>query len=174
MRIRAAAGVVACAVLVAACGGAGPKAKSGASTPYGPANSPYAMSKCMRANGLSGFPDPKQGSGGVGFPGGVTLAVNGELTVDGVSVSGPALKHAEAACKRCLPPSGPPPKLSEQQRQEGLAFANCMRANGVSNFPDPRSNLPTHGNHAQMPLPDQSSPAFLKASRICARRIRVG
>jgi hypothetical protein len=168
MRIRAALGAFACAALVAACGGAGSKPKSGANTRYGPANSPYAMSKCMRANGLSNFPDPRQGSGGVGFPGGVTLASNGELTVDGVSFSGPALKHAEAVCKQFLPGgAGPPPAPSERQRQAALRVARCMRANGVPNFPDPPSGASAQTHHT--PLPDPSSPAFQNAVKVCSK-----
>ena len=130
---------VACASLLAACGGSSHKPSS-KSTPYGPRNSPYAMSKCMRDNGLSNFPDPSQGSGGVGFPGGVVLSSTDQLTVDGVTFSGPALKKAQTACKEFLPGGGgPPPGLTAQQRRQALAFATCMRAHGVSNFPDPGS-----------------------------------
>ena len=101
------------------------------------------MSKCMRANGLSNFPDPTQGSGGFGFPGGVVLSSTGQLTVDGVTFSGPALKKAQAVCKEFLPGgSGPPPALTAQQRRQALQFATCMRAHGVANFPDPGSDGP--------------------------------
>jgi hypothetical protein len=37
--------------------------------PHGAKNSPFAMSKCMRDNGVSNFPDPSAGPGGVGFNG---------------------------------------------------------------------------------------------------------
>jgi hypothetical protein len=168
MRIRAASGVLACAAVVAACGGAGSKPESGNDSPYGPANSPYAMSKCMRANGLTNFPDPQPGQGGLGFPGGVISASRGELSVDGVSFGGPALKHAEAACKSFLPGGGgPPPGLSEQQRQEALRFARCMRANGVPNFSDPRFD--PSSQRGQIPIPGSGSPAFLTANKVCLK-----
>jgi hypothetical protein len=125
------------------------------------------MSKCMRANGLTNFPDPRQGSGGVGFPGGVDVGSNGALVVDGVSFSGPALKHAEAACKRYLPPSGPPPALGGQQRQQALRVARCMRANGVPNFPDPPSSASPQTHQTRLPAP--SSPAFEHAVQVCSK-----
>lgn len=127
------------------------------------------MSKCMRANGLTNFPDPSQGSGGLGFPGGVIVSVTGHLTVDGVSFSGPALKRASQACKIYLPPSGRPPTLSPHQKAQMLAMARCMRAHGVPNFPDPGSGPPA-GSATEVPLPGSNTPAFNHALQICAKR----
>jgi hypothetical protein len=121
----------------------------------------------MRANGLTNFPDPSQGSGGLGFPGGVILSVGGELTVDGVSFSGPALKKASQACKTYLPPSGAPPALSSQQKAQMLRLAKCMRANGVPSFPDPGSPRPISGSTKQVPIPGSNSPAFNHAAKVC-------
>jgi hypothetical protein len=118
----------------------------------------------MRANGLSNFPDPAQGSGGIGFPGGVVLSSTDQLTVDGVTFTGPALKKAQAACKEFLPGgSGPPPGLTAQQTRQALAFATCMRAHGVSNFPDPGSTGPPK----QTLIGNSSSPAFQQAAKVC-------
>jgi len=157
-----------CASLLAACGGSSHKPNS-KNTPYGPRNSPYAMSKCMRANGLSNFPDPIQGSGGLGFPGGVVLSSTGQLTVDGVSFSGPALKKAQAVCKEFLPGGGgPPPALTAQQRRHALELATCMRAHGVPNFPDPGSGGPGPGTaNKQSLISESSSPAFQHAVHVC-------
>jgi hypothetical protein len=124
----------------------------------------------MRANGLSNFPDPIQGSGGLGFPGGVVLSSTDQLTVDGVTFSGPALKRAQAACKEFLPGgSGPPPAMTVQQRRQALAFATCMRAHGVPNFPDPGSGGPVPAGKAnkQTLLGESSSPAFQHAGKVC-------
>ena len=120
------------------------------------------MSKCMRANGLSNFPDPSQGSGGLGFPGGVALSSTGQLTVDGITFSGPALKKAQAGCKEFLPGGGgPPPALSAKQERQALEFARCMRAHGVTNFPDPGSGATGPGTANKQSLIDESSsPAF--------------
>ena len=55
----------------------------------------------MRANGVSGFPDPTQGpGGGVGFNG-LIESSGGGLTVDGQTFSGPALQHGEKVCSVC-------------------------------------------------------------------------
>ena len=126
------------------------------------------MSKCMRANGLSNFPDPIQGSGGLGFPGGVVLSSTDQLTVDGVTFSGPALKKAQAACKEFLPGgSGPPPALTAQERRQGLELATCMRAHGVPNFPDPGSAPGPGTANKQSLIGESSSPAFQHAVTVC-------
>lgn len=122
----------------------------------------------MRANGVSGFPDPRQGpdGGGVGFPGGLVVESGGELVVMGQPFAGPAVKHAEHVCKRYLPPGGPGPGVSESQRVTALADAACMRRNGLPSFPDPTFN----GGHQSLNLPaglNPRSPAFKRAAQIC-------
>jgi hypothetical protein len=165
------------ALLIAACGGSSKPAASKKTGPYGPRNSPYAMSKCMRANGLTNFPDPIQGSGGLGFPGGVTESTEGGLTVDGVSFSGPALKQASQACKIYLPGGGgAPPAPTAAEKAEVMKMARCMRANGVPNYPDP--NFGAVPREAKQTLPDVNTPAFKHAVQVCGRggqlRVRVG
>jgi hypothetical protein len=134
------------------------------------------MSKCMRANGLSNFPDPSQGSGGIGFPGGVVLSSTDQLTVDGVTFSGPALKKAQALCKEFLPGgSGPPPALSAKQERQSLQFARCMRAHGVPNFPDPGSDGPGAATaNKQRLIGESSSPAFQHAGNVCGHGRGLG
>ena len=150
---------------MSACGSG---AKPAASSPYGPKSSPVALSKCMRANGVSNFPDPSGGSGGVGFPGGLGVDSNGTLFVDGTTIAGPAAARAEHACKEYLPPGGPPPQISAAQKAQLLAFARCMRSNGVPNFPDP-----TFGPSAPQKIAggpndiDPQAPAFRHAVTSC-------
>lgn len=170
--VRVLCAAAATGLLIAACGGSSHAARSGRKSagPYGPRSSPYALSKCMRANGLSHFPDPSQGSGGVGFPGGLFVSADGGLTVDGVSFSGPALKKASQACKDYLPGGGsPPPAMTAQQKAQLLKMARCMRTNGVPSFPDPGSPVGGQGVAKQVPLPGASSPAFKHALSICGR-----
>ena len=52
-------------VALAACAGSGATGYHNPKYPYG------ALSKCMRANGIPSFPDPRSGpnGGGVGWPG---------------------------------------------------------------------------------------------------------
>jgi hypothetical protein len=123
----------------------------------------------MRANGVTNFPDPTAGPGGEGFNGIFTSVVGGPLTVDGITFSGPVAQAAEKACKVYLPPGGPPPALSAAQKQRILAFARCMRANGVPNFPDPTFGVggPQPGGGQQ--AIDPSSPAVQQAASVCGK-----
>jgi hypothetical protein len=91
------------------------------------------FAECMRANGVSAFPDPN---------------ASGALTLDGVvngsslDPSAPAWKRAIGAC-RALEPSGfTGHKRSAQQQEAALKFAQCIRANGVPDFPDPTPGGP--------------------------------
>ena len=174
-RLSVALAVIGCATSLVACGSSGSRPDA-SSSPHGPASSPAALSRCMRANGVSGFPDPVAGPGGsVGLP----LFVNddGSLTAEGKTFSGPVLRSAEQACKAYLPPAGgPPPQVAAAQRREALAFARCMRAHGMSSFPDPTfSGAGPAGPPAGI---DLQSPAFQSAARACGtgagRDITIG
>jgi hypothetical protein len=90
-----------------------------------------AFSRCMRAHGVSNFPDPKQAAGG-----GTTLSLQGGP--GGVDPQSHAFQSAQSACKTLLPNHGVPPALTPQQRAQALAFSRCVRAHGVPNFPDPQ------------------------------------
>jgi len=166
---------VCCAASIAACGGSGSGPSVVGGTTATGNSSPVALSRCMRAHGLTNFPDPKQGSGGLGFPGGLFVSSDGTLTVDGASFAGPALKTAEKACKGFLPGGGgPPPPVSASQKKAALANAECMRRHGVPNFPDP--TFPAGGGVAINlgPGVNPQSPAFKQAAAACggpARRI---
>jgi hypothetical protein len=91
------------------------------------------FAECMRDNGVSGFPDPD---------------ASGELTIDGVvngsslDPSAPAWKRAISACKDLQPPGFTGHKRSAQQQGYALKFAQCMRDNGVKDFPDPAPDGP--------------------------------
>jgi hypothetical protein len=164
-----------CALTIAACGSSSSK-PSGSSSPYGPASSPAAMSRCMRANGVPNFPDPTAGPGGEGFNG-VGLSSNGSMVVDGISFSGPALLAAEKACKEYLPGgNGPPPAISESRKLAMIANAECMRKHGVPNFQDP--TFPSGGGAKITigPGVNPQSPAFENAAKACgglAQRISI-
>jgi hypothetical protein len=78
-----------CALTIAACGSSSSK-PSGSSSPYGPASSPAAMSRCMRANGVPNFPDP-DANGNIQFP--ITSPIP----------QSPAFQHAQnGPCKKYL------------------------------------------------------------------------
>jgi hypothetical protein len=125
------------------------------------------MSHCMRANGLSNFPDPRSGpeGRGAGFLGGFIITSRDSIDAMGMQFSGPAVVRAEKACKEYMPPSGPPPTISASQKAGMVAGARCMRKHGVPNFPDPSfsGSQITIGDGGANP----DSPAFKRAAATC-------
>jgi hypothetical protein len=91
------------------------------------------FAECMRANGVSAFPDPD---------------ASGELTIDAVAngssvdTSSAVFEQALGACKDLEPPGFTGAKVTPRQRTARLEFAQCIRANGVPDFPDPTPNGP--------------------------------
>jgi hypothetical protein len=164
-RLAAALAALTAACALAACGGSTTKPK-GASGPYGPKSSPAAVSRCMRANGVSGFPDPTAGSGGEGFNG-LGESNTGTIIVDGQKFSGPVVQAAEKTCKEYLPGgAGPPPPISASRRAQLVIFAQCMRKHGIP-LPDP-----TFGTGGRVGInlgsgDSPGSPAFDAAAKAC-------
>lgn len=91
------------------------------------------FAECMRDNGVSGSPDPDP---------------SGALTIDGVvngsslDPSSAAFKQAISACQDLQPPGFTGHKRSPAQQSAGLKFAQCIRENGVKDFPDPAEGEP--------------------------------
>jgi hypothetical protein len=89
--------------------------------------------QCMRDHGVSEFPNPDP---------------SGPFTIDGV-VNGSSLdtdsaawKKAVAACKNLEPSGYMGYKRSPQQQEIALKFAQCIRDNGVNDFPNPGPDDP--------------------------------
>jgi hypothetical protein len=92
------------------------------------------FAECMRDNGVSEFPDP-DASGG--------LTIDGVLNGSSLDPSGPAWKAAIGACKDLQPPGFTGDgEVSAEQQATRLEFAECMRENGVKDFPDPVNGEP--------------------------------
>jgi hypothetical protein len=91
------------------------------------------FARCMRDNGVTAFPDPD---------------ASGELTIDAVAngssvdTNTAAWKEAIGACKDLQPPGFTGEKRTRKQQSAGLTFAQCMRDNGVKDFPDPTTDGP--------------------------------
>ncbi len=91
------------------------------------------FARCMRANGVAEFPDP---------------GPSGESTVDDVvngsslDPDGPAWKKAANACRDLQPSGFTGRKRSAAQQAYALKFAQCIRDNGVKDFPDPDPDGP--------------------------------
>lgn len=129
------------------------------------------FSDCMRSHGLTNFPDPTSGGGGIRI----------QITPgSGLSPSSPTFRSAQAACQKLLPGGGPgngPP--SAQVEAQALATSKCMRSHGVSDFPDPTTTAPApSGNYGAvmghngvyLALPssiDPNAPAFKRAASAC-------
>jgi hypothetical protein len=89
----------------------------------------------MRSHGVTGFPDPNSGGGGINIAG------------TGLNPFSPAFKAARATCRKLLPGGGPGTrKASEQQKQQLTAISECMRSHGVTGFPDPTTSPPSSPN----------------------------
>jgi hypothetical protein len=91
------------------------------------------FAQCMRDNGVSQFPDPD---------------ASGALTIDGIAngssvdPNSAAFKQAITACKDLEPPGFTGQKRSLEQQAAALKFAQCIRDNGVKDFPDPAPDGP--------------------------------
>ena len=123
----------------------------------------------MRSHGVPNLPDPStNGHGGLQFQQTQRSGSGPSLRVNGVSVNAPAFQSAMQACRSYLPNGGQPPQLSASQRQAMLQFAQCMRAHGLPNFPDPVFNAGRVGFRAGPGTGlDPSSPAFKAAQGAC-------
>jgi hypothetical protein len=124
------------------------------------------FAQCMRAHGVSDFPDPGSTAGPQETP---------------VSAA-PAFVAAQKACGGA--PGGPGlPQATEAQKVRAIAFAKCMRAHGVPEWPDPIYGPPSnptttvlaiHGMAFVFP-PGLSlqSPALRRAASTCGFRLPV-
>jgi hypothetical protein len=170
---RAVAAIIATAalaLLAAACGGSkgGQAAQLGStatqsstssntSAASAQENGALAFARCMRSNGVPNYPDPSSG---------------GELvkkTPQQLGVSTSQFQAARRACQHLLPNGGQThAQYVQQLRARTLRLARCMRAHGVTNFPDPGSDghFPDAQLHA---LENQDSPQFQAANNACEK-----
>jgi hypothetical protein len=149
------------ALTVAGCGGSGDSKSSSSSSSSSNANSTLEQAvkyaQCMRENGVTDFPDPDK---------------NGRFVIaaGGPNQNSPQVKKAKQACKSQEPPGiKDDPAQVAQAQNEWLKFAQCMRKNGISDFPDPQDG--------RLLVPrdriNTNSPQFKKAQNAC-RSVHVG
>jgi hypothetical protein len=131
-RLRPLAAVATVALIVAGCGSE--SAEDGGTEKAASESKAMKFAKCMRDNGVSEFPDPD---------------ASGDLTIDGVlngsslDSSSPEWEKAIDACKDLQPPGFTGDKdVSDSEQEVRLEFAQCMRDNGVEDFPDPAKGDP--------------------------------
>jgi hypothetical protein len=153
---------VMCGLAIGACG------SSSQSNPSADVSAPgIKYADCMRANGVPNLPDPSAGGGGV------------QLGGSGINPASPDFEAAQKACHDLLPGGGGPGAASESQKLRMFALARCMRAHGVSGFPDPVSAPPgspvgysvvfgTSGAFIALPSTiNPQSPRFEQAATVC-------
>lgn len=130
--------VVGIGLFAGACsqGSTGPGVAGAGSSPSarssGGANaSALAYAQCMRGHGLTDFPDPDSS-------GNIDLKSLHPQPGSDLYADDPRFQAAEKACRALRPTVS-----ASQQRQDAtqaLKWAQCIRAHGISNFPDPDSN----------------------------------
>ena len=151
--------LVVSALAIAGCGSSTPSSKPSVGS------AALKFARCMRAHGMPDFPDPTPS-------GALNVAAN---------PNSPAFRAAQPACGP-LPAgfSGIPRPASEAGKLAMLRLAQCMRAHGVPNFPDPVTT-PPHGVTATIfqdglffgmpPTIDHHAPAFRRATAACGLRL---
>jgi hypothetical protein len=142
------------AVIVAGCG----NSAAGTSNSNSARDKAVKFAECMRNNGVSGFPDPN---------------ASGQLTIDAVAngssidTNSAAFKQAMSACKDLEPPGFTGPKVTPQLRTARLEFAQCVRNNGVPDFPDPTPNGPLVDTNR---IPSANTPAGMSALHVAMQK----
>ncbi len=118
------------------------------------------FSGCVRAHGVTDFPDPTIGSNGL--PSWTSSPNNPDA-----NTQSPAGRAAQRACEKDLPNLEPhTPAEKATANSAALKYATCMRSNGVPNFPDPNGQGLIQIKNATGVL-DASSPQFQKAATSC-------
>jgi hypothetical protein len=131
--LRPLAALAMIAVIGAGCSNAPAGSGSGGNSTAATHAKAVKFAECMRNNGVSAFPDPD---------------ASGELTIDAVAngssldTDTAAFKQAMSACKDLEPPGFTGGKVTDQQMKARLRFAQCIRENGVKDFPDPANDEP--------------------------------
>jgi hypothetical protein len=114
----------------------------------------------MRSHGASDFPDPQ-----------VTTTANSvsvRQVVPAGEASSPAFKKASKACARLEPGAqGATPDHQGPSKAVLLAFARCLRAHGINNFPDPSASGQLSVSAIAADGVDVHSHGFFLAARAC-------
>lgn len=157
--IRSLATLAVIAWIAAGCSNTAADAGSGnnASANYQKA---MKFAQCMRDNGVSQFPDPD---------------ASGALTIDqvangsSVDTKSATFQQALIACRDLEPAGFTGQKRSAQQQAAALKFAQCMRDNGVKDFPDPAPDAPLIDTNR---IPSSATPGGMSALHAAMQQCR--
>jgi hypothetical protein len=167
-----AAAIVVASLLVAACGGgstsptvAGAGSTTSTSTasangaPSSEADAMLAYSQCMRDHGIKDFPDPDAN-------GGFSLSASPGSDLD---PNNPTYQAADEACKALMPKHEFTAEEQAAMRTQNLQYSQCMRAQGITDFPDPTAG----GTLEIQPTPggdlDPDNPKYQAADKACSQ-----
>ena len=146
-------------------GSSGPGSTSAGSSAPGGALVEYA--RCMRAHGVSSFPEP----GSLSAPDAIRNFKGEIVQTVGALASSPVFQAAQRACAKYYGrPAAAPPQVSPQEMQKLLVVSRCMRAHGVPDFPDPN---PTTGDMNPPADISRNSPTVIAALRACQPQARA-
>ncbi|MEV4515104.1 hypothetical protein AB0K00_39860 [Dactylosporangium sp. NPDC049525] len=108
--------------------------------------------QCMREHGVD-MPDPQMDGGGIAM-----------MIPEGTDKA--KVDAANGECKQFLPNGGQPMKADPEMQEKMRQFAQCMRENGLPDFPDPSEDggIRIDGNATGV---DPQSEAFKKAEAAC-------
>ena len=163
--------VTATAVSLAGCGG-GPASPAGASngsaSPAGASGGSsrlaqalakaLSFSRCMRAHGLTGYPDPREAGGQITM----TVHVGPGSKLNSHS---PWYQAAQNACRSFSPAGNLTTAQKAAANARALKYSRCMRSHGISSYPDPngQGTLVVQAGGGI----DPSSPQFQNAQKAC-------
>jgi hypothetical protein len=117
----------------------------------------------MRSNGVQHWPDPESSG----------QFDKTKLTLRQLGVVQSQLQAAQRACQHLYPSNNQSPQATNQQVMNALSqFARCVRAHGVTNWPDPLAESDpgqpgTPGFPRNMPGINQNSPQVKAAMNNC-------
>ena len=112
------------------------------------------FAECIRAHGVSDFPDPNE---------------KNEFEY-GVSVTAAVWDKATTACKDLQPPGTLSGKRTPKQQSASLRFAECVRANGVKDFPDPVNGEPVINTYK---IPSSNRPGGMTILNAAVQKCRT-
>jgi hypothetical protein len=155
--LRPLAALAMLAVIVAGCSNGSADMGNGTAATHAKA---VKFAECMRANGVSAFPDPD---------------ASGELTIETVAngssldTGSAAFEQAVSACRDLEPAGFTGGKVTAQQRKPRLKFAQCIRDNGVTDFPDPTPDGPLIDTNR---IPSANRPGGMNILHAAMRKCR--
>jgi hypothetical protein len=139
----------------ASSSGTASSASSGADKKLSARDKAVKFAECIRSHGVNDFPDPDE-----------------KNQFDyGVSVTPAVWKKATTACKDLQPPGTLSGKRTPKQQSAALRFAQCIRENGVKDFPDPVNGEPVINTYK---IPSSNRPGGMTILNAAVQKCRTG